>query len=116
MWYGILKRRIKTMKVKLTVGKKFTLNTQNFSSVSPSVTLEIVDGIDANKLFDAHANLELLADALLHDQIKSDAVTMATIKKLGFGEYFKQIDQEAMDEKVEKALSDLINVGDDMPF
>lgn len=104
------------MKVKLTLSKRFTLNTQNFSSVSPSITLEIVDGVDANKLFDAHANLELLADALLHDQIKSDATTMATIKKIGFGEYFKKIDQDDMDERVEKALGELINVADDMPF
>lgn len=104
------------MKIKLTVGKKFTLNTQNFSSVSPSIILEIVDGVSADKIFDAHAKLELLADALLHDQIKSDAKTMASIKKLGFGEYFKQIDKEEMDERVEIALGELINIEDNIPF
>lgn len=109
------------MKIKLTVSKRFTLNTQNFSSVSPSITLEIVDGVDANKLFDAHADLELVADALLHDQIKSDATTMATIKKIGFGEYFKKIDQDDMDKRVEEALGELVNLDrkipdDDIPF
>lgn len=102
------------MKLNLTVGKKFTLNTQNYSSVSPSVIIEVVDGVDAERISDVHRNLELIADALLHEQIKNDALTMATIKKLGFAEYFKQIDQEKMDEDFERALGELVS--DDIPF
>jgi len=104
------------MKIRLTVGKKFTLNTQNFSSVSPSIILEVVDGVKAENISEAHSKLELIADALLHDQIKSDVLTMATIKKMGFSKYFKNINQDSMDEQFESAIGGLINIDDDIPF
>jgi dissimilatory sulfite reductase (desulfoviridin) alpha/beta subunit len=92
----------------ITVGKKFTLNTQNFSSVSPTVTLTLKDVVDTDKLVEVHKNLEIIADALLHKQMESDAVTMATIKKMGFSKYFKTVKENGnMDEVVAEALRKL---------
>ena len=75
----------------ITVGKKFTINTQNFSSVSPTVTLVLKDVIDTEDILKVHEQLEIIADGLLHKQIESDVVTMATIKKMGFEDYFKKV-------------------------
>lgn len=95
------------MKVKLTIQKKFTLNTQNYSSVSPSLIIEVVDGVDAEKLIEAHRKLDIIADGLFHKQIESDLKTMAVIKQMGFGEYFKNIDMDDIDEDIKDAITDL---------
>lgn len=105
------------MKLKLTVQKKFTINTNNYTSISPTLTIEVVDGIDAEKLSDAHLYLSNIADILFHDQLKDDAITMATIKKIGLGDYIKSLDQEKMDEKYEELMQKLIHVNEeDVPF
>ena len=98
----------------VTVTKKFTLKTGNYSSISPSVSVSI-NNVKPLDMGDAHRQLEIVADGLLHDQIESDAKTMATIKKLGFSEYFKNIDREKLDESVEQALGEL-NGLEDPPF
>ena len=98
------------MKVKMTTGKKFTLNTQNYSSISPTITLEIVDGVKAESVSNIHRLLDTIADCLLHEQMENDLNTMAAIKKMGFGEYFKSIDREKMDESFKRAIDDLIGI------
>lgn len=96
------------MSLDITVSKKFTLNTQNYSSVSPTVTLTLRDIVDTADLIEVHKNLEIIADALLHKQMESDAITMATIKKLGFSKYFKEVKENGnMDEVVAQALGKL---------
>lgn len=92
----------------VTVSKKFTLNTGNFSSIQPSVSVgvhEIIDTVDIPKV---HKLLDIITDALLHKQIESDAKTMATIKKLGFSDYFKKVrEQGNTDEVLKKAIEKL---------
>jgi hypothetical protein len=104
-------------KCEITVGKKFTLNTQNFSSVSPSVTIKITDLTDIKDILKAHEIVELIADGLLHKQMESDAKTMALIKKLGFAKYFKQVRENGdMDTVLEEAVRKLSLGTDDIPF
>ena len=98
------------MKIKLTIQKKFTLNTQNYSSISPSLTMEIIEGVDAEKILSAHSKLEIIADALFHKQIESDLKTMAVIKQMGFSEYFKNINKEEMDQDILDSMNDLIQM------
>lgn len=91
----------------VTVQKKFTLNTGNYSSVQPSVSITAHDIIDED-IIKTHKLLEIIADGLLHKQIESDAITMATIKKMGFAEYFKKIrENNEMDSVMEEALKKL---------
>jgi hypothetical protein len=104
------------MKIRISLQKKFTLNTQNYSSISPAITLDIVDGVDAENVSDAHRYLSTIADLLLHEQIEDDAKTMATMKALGFSKYFKSLDHEKMDEQFEQVLQKLIHVDNDIPF
>ena len=87
-------------KCEITVGKKFTLNTQNFSSISPTINIKITDLTDIRDILKAHKIVELIADGLLHKQIESDAKTMAIIKKIGFAKYFKKVHKEGSMDKV----------------
>ena len=103
------------MKIDVSVNKKFTLNTGNFSSISPSLSLTAHD-IDSKDVDRVHTLLGDVADVLLHDQIQTDATTMASIKKMGFGKYFKSIDRDRMTKTMESALNELSGNTDDIPF
>jgi predicted sugar kinase len=103
------------MKIDVNVGKKFTLNTGNYSSISPSVSITAHD-IDVKDTDRVSTLLTDIADVLLHEQIETDAKTMASIKKMGFGEYFKKLDREKMESSLENAIDELSGNNDDIPF
>jgi hypothetical protein len=92
----------------VTVQKKFTLNTGNYSSIQPSVSITVHNVVDTVDLPKVHKLLDIITDAMLHKQIESDAKTMATVKKLGFSDYFKKVrEQGNMDEVLKKAIEKL---------
>jgi hypothetical protein len=89
----------------ITVGKKFTINTQNFSSVSPTLSITFKDVIDINDLLKVHDLADTIADALFHKQMESDLKTMAAIKKLGFADYFKKVNESDIDEVLKESIA-----------
>jgi hypothetical protein len=96
------------MSLDITVQKKFTLNTGNYSSIQPSVSLTFHGLVDDKDITKVHNLLDIITDGLLHKQIESDALTMATIKKMGFSDYFKKIKEQGnMDETIEEACRKL---------
>ena len=95
------------MSCDITVSKKFTLNTGNFSSIQPSVSITKHGIVDEKDLPKVHRLLDIITDALLHKQIESDAKTMDEMKRLGFEEYFGKINKEKMDEVLKKAVEKL---------
>ena len=95
------------MKAEIIISKKFTLNTQNYSSVSPGLTIKIDNINDPKDLIKAHELLHNITDGLFQSQIENDAKTMAIIKKLGFAEYFKQIDRDKIEEVIEDSVKEL---------
>ncbi len=103
------------MKIDVGINKKFTLNTGNFSSISPSISLTAHD-VDSQDVDRVYSLLGDVADVLLHEQIKDDATTMASIKKLGFGKYFKSLDRDRMTEAMQDAINELSGNKDDIPF
>jgi signal transduction histidine kinase len=97
------------MKAILNVAKKFTINTGNYSSVQPSVSLTVHD-VPMDKIQEVHKHLDIIADGLVHEQIESDAMTMGTMKKLGIGEYFSKIDKDQMKQVIEASIKNVIEV------
>lgn len=96
------------MSLDITVQKKFTLNTGNYSSIQPSVSITFHGLVDDKDIPKVHNLLDIITDGLLHKQIESDALTMATIKKMGFSDYFKKIKEQGnMDETIEEACRKL---------
>lgn len=98
------------MKAEMTISKKFTLNTQNYSSVSPGLIIKIESLNDPKELIEAHGYLHDITDGLFQSQIENDAKTMAIIKKLGFAEYFRQIDKKKIEEVITESVKKLSNL------
>jgi len=97
------------MKCDITLGKKFTFNTGNYSSTGPTLLLTIKD-IDIEKLQTIHDKLDIIADGLYHKQMMSDVRTMAAVKRMGFDDYFNEINEEDMDEQIKIQIEDLLNI------
>lgn len=97
------------MKATINISKKFTVNTGNYSSVSPSVSLSISD-VPLDKVEKVHKHLDIIADGLVHEQIESDTMTMGTMKKLGIGEYFSKINKDQMKQVIDNSIRKIIEV------
>jgi len=96
------------MKCDVSVGKKFTFNTGNYSSAGPSLVLTIKD-VDLEKIPEIHEKLDIIADGLYHKQMKSDVSTMATIKRMGFEQYFNEIDEDEIDDEIKMRIRSIMN-------
>lgn len=96
--------------IELTVGKKFTINTQNFSSVSPTFTIKLNGIEDLEKVNEVHELLELIADGLWHKQMINDIKSMATLKSMGVGKYVEELEKNDIDGSINDALKKLIDI------
>lgn len=91
------------MKCDVTLGKKFTFNTGNYSSTQPLLTITVKD-VDSEDILKIHEQLDIVVDGLYHKQMDSDIKTMATVKQMGFEKYLQEINQEEITEAITKAL------------
>jgi hypothetical protein len=94
------------MKCDVSVGKKFTFNTGNYSSAGPTLILTVKD-VDIEKLEILHEKLDIIADGLYHKQMMSDIKTIAAVKRMGFDEYFNEIDVEGMDREIKLNVKEI---------
>jgi len=94
------------MKIDVTVSKKFTINTGDYSSIQPNVSLTMKD-VEADNVIEAHTLLETIVDGLFHIQMKMDGRTMGTLKNMGFGSFLSELDEINILEDVKQAMDNL---------
>jgi hypothetical protein len=94
------------MNCDVTVSKKFTINTGDFSSIQPNISLTIKD-VEAENVIEAHTLLETIVDGLFHVQMKNDGKTMGTLKNMGFGSFISELNESEILEDVKQAMDDL---------
>jgi len=97
------------LKCDITLGKKFTFNTGDFSSVGPFLTITIKD-IDIDKIKEIHNELDIIVDGLYHRQLDSDIKTMGAVKGMGYGKYLQEINLDEIDEVVSNSIKKLEGV------
>jgi len=94
------------MKCDVTVGKKFTINTGDYSSIQPNLSMTLKD-VEVGDVIEAHTLLETIVDGLFHIQMKTDGKTMGTLKNEGFGSFLSQLDEDDILHSVKGTLNDL---------
>lgn len=97
------------MKCDITLGKKFTFNTGNYSSTQPLLTITAKD-VDSEDVQKIHEQLDIIVDGLYHKQMDSDIKTMGTVKQMGFEKYLQEINQEEITDAITKALRSLTSI------
>lgn len=76
-------------KCDVSVMKKFTINTGNYSSIQPSVSISVKD-VDIDKIQKVNDELETLVSGLLLVHIREDSDLMKDFKRMGVEEFFKE--------------------------
>ena len=94
------------MKCDISITKKLTINTGNYTSVSPQLILTLKD-VDVRRISEIHKKLDIITDGLYHKQLLSDIDTMATMKKMGLEDYLTKLDVKEIDKEVEKNIREL---------
>lgn len=88
------------MKLDVSVSKTITINTGNYSSVKPSVSLTAKD-IDISQIKNVYKNLQIIADGMLYEETYSLCDNIQTIKDVGiehFLDSYKHMNQDIKNE------------------
>ncbi len=88
------------MKLDVTVSKTITINTGNYSSAKPSVSLTIKD-VDISSLKNVYENLQKIADGMLYEETYSLCDNVKTIKDVGVDHFLDSYEQMNQDIKNE---------------
>ena len=94
------------MRCDVTVSKKFTINTGDFSSIQPNVSMTLKD-VKLEDSIEAHTLLETIVDGLFHIQMKNDGKTMGTLKNMGFGSFLSELNENEIMSDIEGVMDEL---------
>lgn len=94
------------MRCDVTVSKKFTINTGDFSSIQPNTVITLKD-VEFDKVVEVHTLLETIVDGLFHIQMKNDGRTMGTLKNMGFGSFLSELDENEILTDIKAAVAEL---------
>jgi hypothetical protein len=95
------------MKMDITVSKKMTINTGNYSSIQPSVSITLKD-VDAKDYNEKLYNLTVLVDSAFTNNLIEHSEYMQMIKDYGLSKTLDSINKEEMLQEVENAIENLM--------
>lgn len=96
-------------KMDITIGSKMTINTQNYSSIQPSVSLTIKD-VTLDKVIETKKHMNNILSIFMTEEIKDLSDMMETIKVHGLKEVLKKYDDPTLLEKMKDSLQNSIEM------
>ena len=90
----------------ITVSKKATINTGNYSSITPSVSLTVCD-VDENRVKEVHSNLGTISMALFLEEFYNMSNLQEEVKNVGIKQFFNELDMEEIKADFNEAVSNL---------
>ena len=98
------------MKSDITISRTMTINTGNYNSIKPSVSMTLKD-IDVNDVKKVHDDLKTLVDSFLYFEISELLDGGSVIRDLGIEEFAKGIGnfKEDVLKDINKSVRNLIS-------
>jgi len=96
-------------KIDITIGSKMTINTQNYSSIQPSVSLTIKD-VPLDKVTETKRHIDNILSIFMTEEIMELSSTMETIKTAGLKDVLKAYENPALLEKMKNSLQNSIEM------
>lgn len=93
-------------KIDLTISRDATINTGNYSSIKPSVTMTVKD-VDSNNVAAKYKEISQALDILMLMETVSLGNEMESVQKLGFKKYLAElmkVDNEELTETLESIM------------
>lgn len=98
-------------KCDLVVGRKFTINTGNYSSIQPVASITVKDA-DISNIKKIHEALNTISSGFFHIQMNDDWDLMSLIKRIGLKDVIDGMDKEAIEKDIEDNIRLIIDIGD----
>jgi len=96
-------------KIDITMGSKMTINTQNYSSIQPSVSLTIKD-VPMERVIETKIEMSNMLSIFMTEEIIELYGTMDTIKDKGMREVVGAYGKPDLLEKMKNSLQNSIEV------
>jgi len=96
-------------KIDITIGSKMTINTQNYSSIQPTVSLTMKD-VPLDKVTETKIHMDNILSIFMTEEIIELSNTMETIKTGGLKEILKSYENPALLEKMKNSLQNSIEM------
>ena len=97
------------MKIDITLAKNFKIS-MGYSSITPFLSMSVKD-IDIENIEKAYEALEIIADILIHKQIKNDSELLKTIQDMGLEPYMDKINMDEMNIVLKNSVKELKKIG-----
>jgi len=88
------------MKTDITLSKKATINTGNYSSITPSVSLTLKD-VDVTQIERAYHDLNTISAVFFLSEYRIMAELQEDSKKLGILKFFETLNEEREEMKTD---------------
>ena len=93
-------------KIDITVNQKMTINTGNYSSISPSVSITIKD-VYAEDVENVYKDVQNITNAFLIKEIAGLSLLQNSIKQVGINKLIDNVDIEQMDKDLQESIQNL---------
>ena len=90
----------------MTVAKKATINTGNYSSITPSVSLTL-NGIEVEEVIEVYEDMDILTAAMFVREFETMTEIQEDVKTGGIANFFDKLQREDMDVDVTEAIKRL---------
>jgi hypothetical protein len=94
------------MKTDITVSKKATINTGNYSSITPSISMTLKD-VDIHKVDKIYEHLHIITSALFIYEFRAMSDIQDEVKKLGIKKFFDELKSDEMKEDLKLSIKEL---------
>jgi len=94
------------VKLDLTLGKSLTINTGNYSSIKPEVSITL-NGIELDNLEESSYHLTQLISVLMDVQISESKIKMGEIKEQGLSTFIENFMKSDISKKMESPINEL---------
>ena len=91
------------MKTDMTISKKATINTGNYSSITPSISLTL-NGIEIEEVYEIYEDMNLLTAAMFIKEFETMAELQNDVKTIGIREFFEQLGHDDMENDLRGAI------------
>ena len=96
-------------KIDITIGNKMTINTQNYSSIQPTVSITIKD-VPLDRVIETKIQMNNILSIFMTEEINNLSSTMETIKTIGLKDVLGAYENPALLEKMKTSLQNSLDL------
>lgn len=96
-------------KCDVTVKKQMTINTGNYSSIQPSVSITLKD-VYVENIDETYKDIDIITSVLLIDEIESLTDVQDDVQKMGTKNFLDSIDVDDMKTDLKKSIEKLSGI------